>query len=73
MSTDNHTPIVLKNQAVLEAMIDAGTLAGVLEDLAEICAGKASHIQENWQDCRTAWPWVSAARSLGKLSGKVRI
>jgi hypothetical protein len=46
---------------MLESAIDASSLADVLEALANICREKSQHLQENWQDQRSASLWNRAA------------
>ena len=57
----------------LEAMIDASTLATVVDALAEVCYMKADHIRENWQDNITSRPWDIAAGKLVKLAVRLDI
>jgi hypothetical protein len=51
----------------LEQLIDRTNAATVLDAIAEICAGKALHIQENWQDEKTARPWERASTAVTRL------
>ena len=39
-----------QDRDALEALIDRTNLSSVLEALADICSGKAAHLQENWQE-----------------------
>lgn len=41
----------------IEALVDKGTVGGVLSLLAEVCSAKADHIRSNWQDEQTASVW----------------
>ena len=53
----------------LEQIIDQVGLMRVLEDIGDICHGKASHIQSNWQDkelSEIAQLWAKAG---GVVSG----
>jgi hypothetical protein len=47
-----------------EGAIDSHGLANVIDALAEICAEKADHIRENWQDGQTAGPWSRMSERL---------
>jgi ABC-type iron transport system FetAB permease component len=49
---------------ILEQMIDANTLADVLDSLAEIAHAKAQHIEENWQDVSLARTWDNAGKRI---------
>jgi hypothetical protein len=49
-----------ETEAALEAMVDKFGLAAVLNGLSCICSAKADHIEENWQDKRTAKAWERA-------------
>lgn len=57
----------------LEGLIDRYGLASVISALAEICDGKADHIETNWQDRVTARPWRRAARALSAWSDTTTI
>lgn len=59
--------------AALEALVDAYGVAGVLGKLADICAAKASHIEHNWQDFKTAKCWVYASTAIEGLTGNTAI
>lgn len=48
----------------LETLVDATSLADVLEALAEIANGKAEHLRANWQDTQGASLWERAARRI---------
>lgn len=56
----------------LEAMIDRQSLADVLEAIAAICQGKASHLACNWQDEDTAKVWESRGDSIRRIASKMR-
>lgn len=45
----------------IERMIDALSVYWVLHTIAEICAAKASHVAEHWQDMPLAKAWDKAA------------
>jgi len=57
------TPIQQHNAMLdqIEALVDAGTVGGVLSLLAEVCSAKADHIRTNWQDEQTAAIWDKMA------------
>lgn len=55
----------------LEYLIDNSSLTGVLSLLAEIAHEKASHIQENWQDCPLAKTWTKDAQTIEKIELKI--
>lgn len=57
-------------QDTFEEAIDRHSLANVLDALSEICAGKATHIQENWQDTNLANRWEAIARLLATAEEK---
>lgn len=59
--------------ALLEALVDDGTLAGVLESLDSVCRAKAEHLRVNWQDSRSARTWDKAGVAVGRLSGRVHV
>lgn len=59
----------------LETMIDDTSLSVVLDALAEICEGKAQHLQENWQESERS-PlvlfWTRFAEALGDVCLRVK-
>ena len=60
-------------KADLEAMVDASSLAQVIEALGEICAEKADHIRASYDDRATAKIWDDAARKVMALASKVDV
>ena len=52
----------------LEGMVDAATLAVVLQELGEVCAEKAEHLRENWQDSESARSWQRAGGKVDAAS-----
>jgi len=48
----------------LEDLIDRTSLGRVLNQLIDICDGKAEHLAVNWQDDVAARRWSKAARRL---------
>jgi hypothetical protein len=55
---------------VLEKLVDAHGLHGVLEALREVCYNKANHIASNWQDTALANVWDSWAKSLDHTAAR---
>jgi hypothetical protein len=55
----------------LEAIMDRTSLKAVLVAIAEICAEKAAHIRENWQDRVTAQPWATASAIVDKTADTI--
>jgi hypothetical protein len=60
MRIDWKTLSIVERRAMLEALIDAQTLAETLDDIGQICGYKALHVQENWQDSGLADRWERA-------------
>jgi hypothetical protein len=52
----------------LEAMIDKVGTANVAYAVARICALKASHLEENWQDRATAEVWDKCGNAWDKFA-----
>lgn len=55
---------------LIEAIIDACGVAAVVEAIAQICAEKAAHIEENWQDPSTAQWWQQRGKKLQDVAQK---
>jgi hypothetical protein len=55
----------------LEAIIDIHTLNDVVAMLSELCAEKAEHIEENWQDEALAKQWRRFSVALGQVFTKL--
>lgn len=55
----------------LENMIDKSNLAQVIQDLVDICYGKAEHLRVNWQDESAAKGWDKAAAKLESIIAKL--
>lgn len=55
----------------LAAMVDRYGLSAVLNELANICNGKADHIATNWQDAPSAKFWERDARVIAAAEAKV--
>jgi hypothetical protein len=51
----------------IEAIIDRVGLTQVAEAISAIAAGKADHVQTNWQDKGLAQAWLRVARKFDKL------
>lgn len=62
-----------EQKLILEALIDASSLADVLETLGEICDAKSQHIAENWQDKTLAAQWNRAASRIGTCANSVPV
>jgi hypothetical protein len=56
---------------VLEGIVDRAGLRNVLFALEHICFAKAEHLEENWQDPRSAKVWSRQARLCGTAACKV--
>lgn len=54
----------------LEALIDSHSLSNILDVLSQVCLGKASHLEENWQDHVASRDWEIAAQKLDHLAWK---
>ena len=48
----------------LEMLMDREGLPDVLKAIAEICAEKAGHVRETWQDEKLAAQWDRAANAI---------
>lgn len=59
---------IREQREALEKMIDAGSLAGVLENLEAVCHEKAEHLRTNWQDDGAARQWEYVARQISKAA-----
>lgn len=53
--------------AELERLVDATTLARVLEQLHSVCSLKADHLRANWQDPALAREWERIGAKLGRI------
>jgi len=51
----------------IETIIDHVGMAQFTEAVSAIAAGKASHVEENWQDSTLARVWTRIARKFDKL------
>jgi hypothetical protein len=51
-------------QDAIEQIVDAHGVSNTLRFLAEVCADKAGHILDNWQDEKTAKAWAQASKRL---------
>lgn len=52
----------------LEKLVDARSMASVLQTLAEIAEAKAEHVRTNWQDKTLAKEWDKIGRRVSKLA-----
>jgi hypothetical protein len=57
---------------VLEGIVDRADLRNVLFALEHICLAKAEHLEENWQDARSAKVWWRQGRICGSAACKVQ-
>jgi hypothetical protein len=55
----------------LEGIVDRAGLRNVLFALEQICFAKAEHLEEAWQDERTATLWNRYGRLCGTVASKV--
>jgi hypothetical protein len=62
-----------EQKLILESLIDASTLADVLDSLSEIAYDKAQHIAENWQDGPLATHWNQAAKRVETCAASAAI
>ena len=62
-------PLTRAEVDTLESILDKRDAASVLSAVAQICRLKAVHLQENWQDNRTAKFWLRAAERIENLRG----
>lgn len=69
------TPIADSNSTLdrdhLESLIDRHGVALTLVMIAEICADKAEHIEENWQDTLEAKTWRKVGKRVDQCSQTV--
>ena len=52
----------------IELEMDKTSLAEIVDIVAEICAEKAQHVEENWDDPELARVWSEASASLLETS-----
>jgi hypothetical protein len=62
-----------EQKLILESLIDASSLADVLETVGDICGEKSQHIAENWQDTPLAALWNRAASRVGTCASSVPV
>ena len=55
----------------LEALIDASSLAAVVDSLSAIAGAKAEHVASAWQDASTAKAWDKASAILQTAATRV--
>jgi hypothetical protein len=60
-----------KTQDELESIIDKQGLCTLLTAIADICALKADHVRENWQDNTTAKAWDWNAEQVQECANRV--
>lgn len=49
-----------RSAALLEGLVDATSLASVLEALARVCESKSLHLEETWGDYQASSEWMDA-------------
>ena len=54
----------------LEALVDKSSVNYVLNNLVQICWGKADHLDTNWQDHNAAIRWKKLAIKLEAFADK---
>ncbi len=57
----------------VEQLIDASSVAEVLEALEQVCWAKSEHLATNWQDMQTAKAWRGAALKLAAAAAKISV
>lgn len=57
---------------ILEELVDAYGLEGVLYALGDVCAYKADHLEVNWQDKTNAAKWQRHSFKLTKLADGIK-
>lgn len=55
-------------EAQLERLVDREGLAYVLESLSNVCWSKACHLEETWQDHKSAKVWHKIAKAVSKVA-----
>lgn len=65
-------PLTTIEREQLEMLVDAHSMADVLDALEIIANEKAVHISENWQDRPLAKLWANAARQIDGLGHWLR-
>ena len=55
----------------LEAWVNVYSLEAILNALSNVCALKADHLRETWQDETAATSWLKDSRKLDKFSEKL--
>lgn len=55
----------------LEQLIDMDGLVGIIDRIGQICAEKASHVAENWQDGALSGEWQVASERLQGVAAKI--
>jgi len=60
-----------EDKELLEMFIDRWGIYNIVSTLASICADKAVHISENWQDYRLARVWSRYERVLESILFKL--
>lgn len=58
---------------LLEPLVDTHGLSAVLHEVERLCAQKAAHIHENWQDAALANEWEAAATKIGLMADSIAL
>jgi hypothetical protein len=72
-SNEVNAMLTPEEKLILESLIDASSLADVLETLSEVCREKSWHIAENWQDASLATRWNQAAKRVETCAASTAI
>lgn len=65
-------PLTTLEREQLEMIVDAHSMADVLDALEIIANEKAEHVQANWQDKPLANVWTKAAQWICKAGSRIR-
>lgn len=57
----------------LEGLIDSVGMAVTLDSLAWVCAVKAEHIEEHWQDAPLAKEWWDLSKRIGRIESSCNV
>ena len=63
----------MTREAAVEEIIDSKGVDGLLDAIADVCAGKAEHLAANWQDAEAAKRWQNAAIAFQMMKEKAAI
>jgi hypothetical protein len=57
----------------IESLVDSTSLHDVLQAIEHVCYLKGGHVNENWQDSKTAAPWYDASTYIAKYASTLDI